>query len=83
MATLVRGQSVGPMAQVVYHGESSLLQINTAGFVHTDMDTEDTPGYDEVAHVHGVFSKHSLKEIRKQHPLFARGSDEKLNLLVS
>lgn len=52
------------------------------GFVHTDMDGDDEPGYDEVAHVHDVFSKNSLKEIRKQHPLFARGSDDKLNFVL-
>ena len=53
-----------------------------SGFVHTDMDGDDEPGYTEVTHVYGVFAKHSLKEIRKQHPLFARGSDDKLALLV-
>lgn len=52
------------------------------GFVHTDMDGDDEPSFDEVAHVNEMFAKHSLKEIRKQHPLFARGSDDKLSLKV-
>lgn len=59
-----------------------ILLPTRAGFVHSDMDGDEEPGYDEVAHVHDVFSKHSLKEIRKQHPLFARGSDDKLNFIV-
>ena len=52
------------------------------GFVHTDMDGDDEPGHDEVAHVDKMFAKHSIKTIQKQHPLFARGSDEKLDLTV-
>lgn len=61
-----------PLAVVLYQG-----------FVHTDMDDDSDPSYDEVKHVADTFAKHSLKSIQKEHPLFARGSSEKLNLLVS
>ncbi len=47
------------------------------------MDGEDEPGFEEVSHVDKMFAKHSLKEIQKQHPLFARGSEDKLMLRVS
>jgi hypothetical protein len=46
------------------------------------MDDESDPGYEEVKHVCDMFAKHSLKTIQKQHPLFARGADEKLALSV-
>lgn len=55
---------------------------NRSGFVHTDMEDDSDPGYDEVKYVFDMFAKHSLKAIQKEHPLFARGSDDKLTFSV-
>eukprot|EP00043_Microstomoeca_roanoka_P007244 m.69834 g.69834 ORF g.69834 m.69834 type:complete len:403 (-) comp13751_c0_seq1:161-1369(-) len=71
------------MADVSKEKVHGVFQCTYRGFIHADSpDVKSVPGLAAVQKAHDMLNKKNIKKTRKLHPLFGRGFDTPLDMMI-